>query len=552
MKNLIQSTCRFLLFSFIFMLFTNMSLSAADPERLAIIPFKMNAQNDLTFLKNGIYDMLASRLSTAGKVQVVGRKETEKALEMVTEPINEEAARRTGEKLKADFVLFGSLTVFGNSISIDAKMINVSGKKPVLTFFEQSQSIDEVIPRINMIASNINDKIFGLKTATATSPPATATPTPEGPKKDIHAHPETLLKGEAIEQGRDNSLLVEHGSTRELSTKFWKSHNFKTFLHGLALGDIDQDGKVETVVAGARSIRIYRYENRRLVKIQEIKESKYLYFIGIDIADINQNGYPEIFITSLSLSKNSVRSFVLEYNGKKYVKIADGMPWYFRVVKMPDKKPVLLGKKNSGKGPFAAGAVYQMNWENSDYVPSVQILKSARVSVLGATMGDSMNSGDDLVLAYTKTDRLKIFSAGGGEEWTGSDRLGGSTLHYLLPRTEPSVENRQYLSMRVTICDMNQDGKNEVIAVKNEDISGYRLKSFRKFTKANFISLSWDGLGLVPDWRTRQISGHIRDFAVGDFDNDGKDELVAGVVIKEGTTVATSPKTTIIAYEIGG
>jgi len=555
LKNLIYSTCRILFLSFIFMVLGNINLFADDPKRVAILPFKMNAQKDLTFLRDGIYDMLASRLSRAGKVQVVERKETENALETITGSVTQEGAQKTGKKLKADFVLFGSLTVFGNSISIDAKMIDISGKKPMLTFYEQSQSMDEVIGRINMIASNINDKIFGIKTATAAPPPASSTPAPDSQKRDIHAHPETLLKGEVTGeepplQGRQNPLLGEHGRARELSTKFWKSHNFKSFLHGLALGDVDKDGKVETVVAGAHSIRIYRYENRRLIKIEEIKESKYLYFIGVDIADINNNGYPEIFVTSLSLGKNNVRSFVLEYNGKRYVKIADGMPWYFRVVKLPDKMPILLGQKNTGGGPFAAGAIHQMNWENSNYVPSVQILKSARVSVLGAALGDLMNSGDDLVLAYTKTDRLKIFTAGGGEEWTGSDRLGGSTLYYVLPSVDPGIENRQYLSTRVAIYDMDKDGKNEIIAVKNKEMAGSLLKSFRRFTKANFVSLSWDGLGLVPNWKTRQISGHIRDFSIGDFDNDGKNELVAGVVIKEGTTVVTSPKSTIVAYEI--
>ena len=137
-----------------------------------------------------------------------------------------------------------------------------------------------------------------------------------------------------------------------MSTKFWKSHNFKSFLNGLALGDVDKDGKVETVIAGAHSIRIYRYENRRLIKIEEIQESKYLYFIGIDIADINQNGYPEIFVTSLTSGKNSVSSFVLEYNGKKYVKIVDDVPWYFRVVKMPDKRPILLGTEKYRRRAF--------------------------------------------------------------------------------------------------------------------------------------------------------------------------------------------------------
>ena len=556
MKNLIHSTCKILFLSFIFIILANIHLLAEEPKRVAIIPFKMNAQNDLTFLKDGIYDMLVSRLSKANKVQVVGREETEKALESVTGPVNEESVRQTGKKLNADFVLFGSLTVFGNSVSIDAKMVDVSGKKPTLAFFDQSQGMDEVIGRINMIAGNINEKVFGIKTAVATPPPASSAPDTENPVRDIHAHPDTLLKGEeTVEepslQDRQNSLIVEDGRAREISTKFWKSQNFKSFLNGLALGDVDKDGKVETVVVGAHSIQIYRYENRRLHKIEEINESKYLSFIGVDIADINQNGYPEIFVTSLSLGKNSVSSFVLEYNGRKYVKIIDGAPWYFRVVKMPDKRPVLLGQKNTGGGPFAAGAIHEMTWENSEYLPSAQVLKAGQISVMGAAMGDAMNSGDDHVVAYTKTDRLRIFNAGGGEEWTGSDRLGGSTLYYILPKTEPGTVNRQYLPMRVAICDMNKDGKKEVIAVKNHEMAGSLLKDFRKFEKANFASFSWNGLGLVLDWKTRTISGHIRDFAIGDFDNDGKDELVAGVVIKEGSIVLTSPKSTIIAYDIG-
>ena len=62
--------------------------------------------------------------------------------------------------------------------------------------------------------------------------------------------------------------------------------------------------------------------------------------------------------------------------------------------------------------------------------------------------------------------------------------------------------------------------------------------------------LSWDGLGLSSQWKTRQTSGHVRDFAIGDFDNDGQLELVAAMIIKEGTTITTKPKTTIITYDL--
>ena len=206
MKLQFKSFSRFIFLSLAFftVILGNINLLAAEPDRVAIIPFKMNAEKDLIFLQNGIYDMLSSRLAKADKVQVIGREETEKVLEAVTDPVNEISARETGEKLNADFVLFGSLTVFGNSVSIDAKMVDVSGSKPTLAFFDHSQGMDEVIPRINIIAKDINEKVFGIKTAAAAPPPAPSTQAPEGQKRDIHAHPETLLKNEVT--GEEPSL----------------------------------------------------------------------------------------------------------------------------------------------------------------------------------------------------------------------------------------------------------------------------------------------------------------------------------------------------------
>jgi hypothetical protein len=46
-------------------------------------------------------------------------------------------------------VLYGSLTVFGDSVSIDAKMVNVTGNDEPFVFFTQTQGMGMVIPQIN-------------------------------------------------------------------------------------------------------------------------------------------------------------------------------------------------------------------------------------------------------------------------------------------------------------------------------------------------------------------------------------------------------------------
>ena len=56
-----------------------------------------------------------------------------------------------------------------------------------------------------------------------------------------------------------------------------------------------------------------------------------------------------------------------------------------------------------------------------------------------------------------------------------------------------------------------------------------------------------------PRRKTHQFSGYIQDFSVGDFDNDGQDELVAALVTKEGRIAPVSEaRSSIIGYELNG
>ena len=165
--------------------------------QVAIVPFKVNAEKDLSFLKDGIVDMLSSRLYWEDRVNIINRQATEKAAEAVGGPLDETKARKLGTGLGADYVLFGSLTVIGNSVSIDAKLVDVSGKKQTLTFFNQSQGMDQVIPGINLFASDINEKEFGRAMETRQAAPAagpSSTQTVQS-QTDARAHPDKLIVG---------------------------------------------------------------------------------------------------------------------------------------------------------------------------------------------------------------------------------------------------------------------------------------------------------------------------------------------------------------------
>jgi hypothetical protein len=180
-----------------------------------------------------------------------------------------------------------------------------------------------------------------------------------------------------------------------------------------------------------------------------------------------------------------------------------------------------------------------MIWRDGRYEPDTRINVSG--NVLGLTIGDITNDGSESVAVFNSGDYIRVISASDKNLWKSSEKYGGSTIYY---------ENRShYLPMRLMALKSPKDGKTAVLAIKNHDVAGMKLDKFRSFTDAQVILFAWDGLGLAPQWKTRKLSGFIRDFAVGDFNNDGKKELLCAVILDEGAIPTTTPKSTLIALE---
>jgi TolB-like protein len=102
-------------------------------KTLAILPFTMNSERNLDFLREGIMDMLSSRLAWKDKLKIIEKGVVKKEFATVPGPMNEAKALDHRESAGADFVIFGSLTVFGESVSLDAKILDVK-KSEVLWY----------------------------------------------------------------------------------------------------------------------------------------------------------------------------------------------------------------------------------------------------------------------------------------------------------------------------------------------------------------------------------------------------------------------------------
>ncbi len=548
MKTTKNQTFKLLLIGLIFaVVIGGPQAAVAQLQRVAVIPFKINAAEDLSFLRDGIVDMLISRLSWEDKVVVLNREETAKVLGTAQSPLNASKARKIGAELGVDYILYGSLTVFGNSISIDAKMVDVAGHKPPLVFFNQSQGMDGVIPKINLFTTDINTKVFGRKAAQPAPPAASGPPA----STSIYAHPERRLAGGMMEPGintQSSSPFVISRQSGE-TAGFWKSRNLKIELKGLALGDVDGDGRTETVLITKQKIFIYRFESKRFYKIKEISGERQQRFVAVDVADIKKDGRAEIFVTCLNTNSNTLESFVLEWAGQDFVPVAKGQNWYYRVLTDPELGPVLLGQKRGITDLFAKG-IYEIAWSQGGYVAQNTTGLRGAKSVFGFARGDLMHNGSQMVLALDAEDYLRLYTPSGSQEWKSDERYGGSENFLPLYADFKMQGRRLYLPHRIFVTDLDRDGKSEVLVVKNDSSTSRVFKGYRRYSGAQFESLSWNGLGLAPNWHTRKISGYGSDYALGDFNNDGEIELVAAIVSKRKAPFQ-KPKSAVIAYDLG-
>jgi TolB-like protein len=531
---------------------------AAEPKRVALLPFKINSEKDLSFLRDGIFDMLSTRLAQEGRVEVVSREQAAAAVQSTagSGTINEASARSIGTSLKADFALFGSLTVLGDNVSIDAKMVDITGAKPTMAFYDQSPDLGTVITKINSIAADINDKIFGQTPVAAAQAPAPAAKPQTPPKDSIHAHPEKVLQDDGfIAAGRESDsedIKILGGEARETQASFWKSASFNHLINGVAVGDVDGDGKNETVIAAPHTVMIFGSDGGPFRKLAEVEESTNKNIYGLDTADINGNGYAEIFVTSFNAEKTVVNSFILEYDGQNYVKILDNSRLIYRIAGTPNRGRILLGQRPK-KGSSDSGPIFEMIWQGGEYVftDEIKTPRYTHTSLLGLTIADVLNNGQESALGYKGNDHIQIIDSAGKEVWESPDSYGGSMLFWDAPWDDRGqVVNKKYFPMRLVVWQNRAAKENQVIAVKNYDVTDRKLE-YRMFTKTQIEAFTWDGLGLRPIWKTRIIKGYIQDYTVGDFDNDGQDELVAALVIKEGRgIVLTETKSTVIAYDL--
>jgi len=566
-------------------------VAAAQVKKVAVLPFQMNSPEKLDYLRDGVWDMLMSRIEVSNKIEVLGKPSVLDALDKVKKKqIAEPDVLTLGQDLKVDYVVWGSITKIGENVSLDGKLLDVAAKKSAVSVFEQSRGLNEVIPKINDFAKKIDQHILGdVPASFAAAPAAPVSVSPGGvtpaaggaavASPGMAGVPQSeaevisgMKKGKGTYTAAINPDFIHSGRPDDRQG-FWMSPKYGTEFRGMDIGDVNKDGRNEVVLIDVNNVMIYQKKGNEFFLLNKIAGKKGENYLSVDVADINGNGVPEIFVTNFDY--DHLESFVLEYQDGKYEKIASSLRWFMRVIHTGEA-PVLLCQELSidttgYTGSLITGAhflfrnpIHEAVWSDGKYREGHRMKIPEGLPVYGLTL-DTIEPGKpervvclddfDYLRVYEKTDKLlqKLSVFGGASEflYKSDDTFGGSNSYIEMPTKAMLVDNDyppQYINLRIITYDMNKDGKKELILVKNISSVGGVMSRIKLYVSSEVYNLEWDGLGFIENWKTRKINGYVADYQVKDIDNDGKDEIVMALVLSVGATLKTN--SVVVSYKL--
>ena len=456
---------------------------------------------------------------------------------------------------------------------------------PPVAFYSLIQDMNNLLPQFSQVVDEMNAKAFdprsrqvaagprpqaqqpkATQAAPLTTPkPAASAPRAQQPRAAVAPVPtETTPTGPKMASIKQELVREKPISTdirqQALVTPQagpWKSQELPQAALSMDVGDLLGDGSKELVTMSRKKILVHRYQAEGLQELAKYRGAKDERFVWVSVADINQNGRDEIFVTSqkkLSASKRKLSSFVLEWDGKQFSPVLKDIDYYLRVERIPNKPARLLGQKSAKDGSFSP-EIHQLVWKNNGLAPASFVSAPKSVDLFNASMGDITGHGKTETIMINSKGNLFLLDSNGQAVWKSYDSFGSSGNYietelagdefpqpvdnegYRFAPTEiqdPNIQ-RLYVSSPILLADLNRDAQSEVIVTHNLP-SLAQIGGSRDYSKSEILSLSWGGNGMLQNWKTGEIKGMISSLLITDLNGDGKQELIVCINKSPGIT----------------
>ena len=533
---------------FVLMLLLAGQAFAAQKATYIVLPFSVQGPEGFAYLEKSIPQMITSRIYWKDRV------EPARELPANVRPVNSESeAEKLRAQYKADYVIWGSVTIIGDDASLDVRVRDKAGKVWPQT---REAKTPQLISAIGAVSDAINRDVFNR--ATSASNRSAGSGGAAGAGRINQMNPDIVINESSSREVYLNPQFRYAGSSQEDESRL-RSQTLNFTAIGMEVVDADGDGKNEIFLLDDRTIRAYRFERNNQLK--QIGEHRF----GSNSQCLNIRSIPRpsggAWLVVTVIDQGGVpQSSVLSFNGTSFKVEMRNIKHYLNVVRMPpDYLPIIIGQEAAPPRLFRPNSLTEMIPQGGTLVPGGRLSLPPEANVFNFTWLPASRGERDgqKLIVLTDAERLRVYNsklsrlAETSESYSGAST--GMEIDPSMPglgRDDVTMASMFYIPMRMVPYDLERDGNWKLIVNRPISTAAQIFDRYRFFPQSEIHSLYWDGLGLSLQWKTRRIKGSMVDYTIADANNSGIPSLVVCVNTHPGAIGASSRRAMVLLYPL--
>ena len=129
--------------------------TVAQDVKVAVLPFTINAGDDLSYLQDSFPELMADRLQEAGFDVVPPADITKMMAEKGIVSINTQSARELAVLTGAGFSVHGTLNQIGDDLNLDARLIDAYGSGPGKKLSVKKEGLINLLPAVDVMVDRM-------------------------------------------------------------------------------------------------------------------------------------------------------------------------------------------------------------------------------------------------------------------------------------------------------------------------------------------------------------------------------------------------------------
>jgi hypothetical protein len=162
------------------------NVMAENTTGILILPFDIRTDQNHSFLKPAILDMLYTRLTAPGR-SITADDRVLSPEATPSKPMTTQDAIDYAQQKDAEYAVLGRVTLLGDTIGTEITFIGIAEQRVLIAFSQTGEREGDIITHIDSFSAQVNTDIFGPGKSLETKP------TPTETSDDVHQHPEKLV-----------------------------------------------------------------------------------------------------------------------------------------------------------------------------------------------------------------------------------------------------------------------------------------------------------------------------------------------------------------------